>query len=49
MKYCPPPMGLAGASRCMNRAKQRKLRATKREREHQRRRPNSKVRRGGKR
>jgi hypothetical protein len=27
MRYCPPPMGLTGASRCMNRAKQRKLRA----------------------
>lgn len=31
MKYCPPPMGLSGASRCMNRAKQRKLRAARQE------------------
>jgi hypothetical protein len=42
MKYCPPPMGHEGASRCMNRAKQRRLRAGQRAQRAPRR-----ARRGG--
>jgi hypothetical protein len=42
MKYCPPPMGLDGASRCMNRAKVRRWRqgdATPRRKGKRQRRP----------
>lgn len=41
MKYCPPPMGLDGPSRCMNRAKVRKWRKEKRLKETSRKRRRS--------